>query len=116
MARVRRVLERAADGARNPAIWACVFVVFVALQLAWLWQLNRDTQQLAQENRRTTIALRAQGQKLTEAIEHQCKTDLAHDIAVREFIRVTKDLDTLSALVGLHLLLVDVRTCKEVSG
>lgn len=102
--------------ARSPSFWALVALLFVAILLGWVYQLNRDTQEIARENRQAVQQIASQGRILKAAVEHQCQTDAAHDIAVREYIRVTKDLDALAALVALHLLLVDVTTCREVTG
>lgn len=99
-----------------PSFWALVALVFVAFLLAWVYQLSRDTQELAKENRTTLVTLKKTQTQLKDAIIHQCKTDAAHDIAVREFIRKEKDRGALGALFGLHLLLTDTSTCKDVSG
>lgn len=101
---------------RQPSFWALVALLFNAFLLGWVYQLNRDTHELSKENRATIVALRKQETKLTAAIEHQCATDAAHDVAVRQFLKTTRNLDTLAALIGLHFFLVDTSTCKDVSG
>lgn len=112
----RRVAGRFWRIVNQPSFWAIVALAFVAFLIGWVYQLNRDTHELAKENRTTVAALKVQEAKLTAALRHQCATDAAHDVAVRAFIRRTKDLDTLEALFGLHFLLIDVSTCREVSG
>lgn len=97
-------------------MWATVFVLFSAFALGFMYHLNRDTARLAQENADTLVAMRKLDVRLTDAIEHQCKTDDAHDVAVRQFIRTTTDLQSLEALLGLHFMLVDKKTCKDVTG
>lgn len=102
--------------AQQPSFWALVALVFVAFLLAWVYRLSIETNRLADENRQAVRTLKSTQDQLTAAIKHQCATDAAHDVAVREFIRKEKDLDVLAALLGLHYLLIDVSTCREVTG
>lgn len=113
---VRKRVHLVAHWARKPSVLAAVFVLFCAFVLGFMYHLNRDTAALAEENAQTLVAMRALDVRLTDAIEHQCKTDDAHDVAVRQFIRTAKDLNTLEALLGLHFLLIDKKTCKDVTG
>lgn len=112
-----------AEGMRRPSFWAVIACIGLMFAFAGLWDVNRETAALARQNAalvsqnaRTNARQEAQAKELRAAVEHQCKTDAAHDIAVREFIKVTKDLDALEALFGLHFFLIDTTTCREVSG
>ena len=115
--------KRVLGVAQQPSFWALIFLLFNAFMLGWVYQLNRDTNELAKENaaltranRATLVKLKRQDVTIRAALKHQCQTDAAHDIAVRQFIKTTKNLDTLEALLGLHFFLIDTKTCRDVTG